>query len=365
MSGHRHQFLALDGVRGIGAICVVLAHITFQEEIRYFFARGNGGVNLFFILSGFVIAHAYEAALMSGAMSFKDYFRARMIRLYPVIVLGAVLSVGAAAFLASLAPGHLALLFAMQALLIPILVAFTNIFPLNGPYWSMFFELFVNFAHAAIAKHVTLARLWVVTVLSAIALVACGFLYGELDIGWDPIHFWGGFARVIFSFAVGILLYRYHANGGLPVPRVNALWPLGALALAMWLPMPEWPWLILAYDVLAALVIYPLIMAFAVNAYTPARLGPFFTWLGLISYPLYALHMPIVDVLGAPFLPESVPHALKAAGWLSVLFACVLSASLVATYVDAPIRAWLSRVWRRSAPTATQPAGANGLGREA
>lgn len=320
------------------------------EEIQYFFARANGGVNMFFMLSGFVIAHAYERALISGAMSFKDYFRVRMIRLYPIIVMGAVLSVAAAAFTMSLAPGHLSLLFAMQALLIPTLVAFTNIFPLNGPYWSMFFELFVNFAHAAIAKHVTLARLWVVTVLSAMALVACAFVYGKLDIGWDPIHFLGGFPRAIFSFVVGILLYRYHATGGLPLPRVNAVWLFGVLVLVMWMPMPQWPWLIIAYDIVAALLIYPLIMAFAVNAYTPPRLVPLFTWLGLISYPLYALHMPILDMLGAPFLPETVPHAIKAAGWLSVLFACVLTSALVASYVDAPFRAWLSRHWRRSAP---------------
>ena len=85
----------LDGLRGVAALLVVWYHV-FEG---YAFAGGttidsiNHGylaVDFFFILSGFVIGYAYDDR-WSKTLTMKDFFKRRLIRLHPMVIMGAVL----------------------------------------------------------------------------------------------------------------------------------------------------------------------------------------------------------------------------------------------------------------------------------
>lgn len=346
MSGHREDFIALDGLRGVGALCVLLAHAIYAEEVSYFFASASFGVDMFFVLSGFVIANAYQRALQTS-MKFSDYLRVRTLRLYPTIFIGAVLSLVLAIVWCDVDVADFPFVFLMQALVIPVIGHGAIVFPFNGAYWSLFFEVFANFVHAAFAKYVTGRRLGYVAVGGAVGLAACALHWGHLNLGSGSVNFVGGFARVTYSFAIGLLLHDWRKSGALRAPRVHVVVPLVVLVVGMAAPVPDWPHADLVHDLIATLVVSPAIVVLAINARTPARLAPFMSWLGLISYPLYALHMPILDAFAGALAPETVPKHVKALGWALVMGLCVFLAWVVAAFYEQRARRWLERVLPR------------------
>jgi len=128
---------------------VVLFHCP-KELTLLFPANGQLAVDFFFCLSGFVIAFAYERRLNEG-LSIANFSAARLIRLYPLYALstlsGLILSglvthfVFHAHFLSILAP-----LFFLSVFLWPTRLSFIRAadklnFPLNGPAWSLFYEI--------------------------------------------------------------------------------------------------------------------------------------------------------------------------------------------------------------------------------
>jgi len=85
----------------------------------------------------------------------------------------------------------------------------------------------------------------------------------------------------------------------------------------------------------------------AITARTPNWLAPILTWLGLISYPLYALHMPMIHIFSGALLPDVVPHQIKALGWSGVMVLTMLLSWPVAALYEPKARGWLEGVWRR------------------
>ena len=148
----------LDGLRGVAALMVIWYHI-FEG---YAFAGGgiietfNHGylaVDFFFILSGFVIGYAYDDR-WGRSLTMKSFFKRRLIRLHPMVIMGAVL--GAITFCIQGCiqwdGTHIALSMIMLSLLCSIFFIPAmpgagyevrgngEMFPLNGPCWSLFFE---------------------------------------------------------------------------------------------------------------------------------------------------------------------------------------------------------------------------------
>src|SRR5690242_20549587 len=88
----RQHFPALDGLRGVAALAVVVFH--FMEMVignysQLFIGHGWLAVDFFFCLSGFVIGYAYDDRI--GAMGLRKFARVRLIRLHPMVVFGSVL----------------------------------------------------------------------------------------------------------------------------------------------------------------------------------------------------------------------------------------------------------------------------------
>lgn len=341
------RFLALDGLRGVAAVFVLSAHVR-GEALFSHFSASYLAVDFFFALSGFVLAYAYLSRLEAG-MSVLAFMRARLIRLYPLYLLGLVL--GALAYLVQAAwLGELdAPRFVVSAVLgtffLPtppeISVLPTHAFPLNIPAWSLCFEVFINLIFAAVAAHLTWRRLTAVVVVSAVALVATAIHFGSLQVGFSPGNFVGGFARVAFSFFGGVLLYRAWRSGAFRGLSAPALAPMALLVAAFAVPASDRVW----RDMLLVTIMLPAIIVLG-SASVPAGLvARLCTLLGAASFAFYALHAPLIsitealifDLAGREFTPSSVETLAFAAG----VFVLALAADAC---FDGPVRRRLSRL---------------------
>jgi len=140
----QHKFAALDALRGVAAACVMLWHIQWTFGGPQDFGHAQLAVDLFFILSGFVISHSYAARLKSGAMTFGDYVIRRIVRLYPLIALGTAIGLAHALAYGPQSKLHALILLPLGLAAIPVPSA--SLMPLDPPSWSLFFEMFGSVA---------------------------------------------------------------------------------------------------------------------------------------------------------------------------------------------------------------------------
>jgi peptidoglycan/LPS O-acetylase OafA/YrhL len=341
----KQPFDVLNGLRGIAAIAVVAMHLSFYLDTLHP-ANVAPAVDFFFVLSGFVIAYAYERKITGGGR-FGWFFTARLIRLYPLYLIGLVM--GAAAMWTYQRPpdhvgfyGHLAL----NLLMLPSSTEFdpTNhdLFPLNFPYWSLFFELVANLVYAALAPRLGNRLLVGIILLGFVGLIASGLVVGSLDNGTLRATFVGGLARVVFSFFAGVGLYRLW----LVRPTRLSLHPalLFALLILPLLFKPAAPigWL---YE-LAVIVLY---MPWIVWLGAGSRPTGNWLWvsvaLGALSYPVYVIHAPVWTAIRAfnGWQGNTVLH--DRAPWSGLVLVAILCAVawMLDKYVDYPVRLRLSK----------------------
>ena len=342
------HFVVLDGLRGVAAVGVVIFH--FMEMVIWNYSKlwiGHGflAVDFFFCLSGFVMGYAYDDRI--GRMGLGEFFKLRLIRLQPLVVLGAVL--GLIAFYANpfgvtpgYGPGKVALMFAASLLLIPfgaMKERSHNLFSLNAPAWSLFWEYVANVVFGAGLYRIKRGLLVVLTVAAAVLLCWTGHRAGNLSGGWSSKNFWDGGARVAFSFMAGLLVYRM---GWRLKTRLGfgALSILLVLALAM--PYQTGAWVREA----AVIVIYfPLLVALGAGATVSARVERLCRFSGDLSYPLYMTHYSVIWIWG----DYAEKHKL-ASGGMGIPVLCgtitmVAFAWLVMVVYDKPVRAYLRAKW--------------------
>lgn len=350
-AGHGGRYALLDEMRGIAALAVCLFHIGTRAGGIQLFPNGYLAVDFFFMLSGFVLAEAYEARLggaegmATGAMDWGGFARRRLVRMAPVAMLGAGLGGLYLIGRCLVAPDRsdpldqVLLGNALNLLVLPKLwhgaATGWELFPANGPLWSLFFEILANLAWAAFLVRRSTAVLTLCVALSGGLLALCAMRHGTLDLGWQASSLDGGLARVCFGFGCGLLLHRLRAS--LPAMAPLAA-PFAALALvyALALPVQHLPW-----TLFLAMVFLPCVMVLAVAA---GRHGavPGGAWLGRVSYPLYGIHVPLLAaVAGAA---KRVMHGAPLGIWgLLLVPPLLLAAWLVLTRVDEPCRAALTR----------------------
>jgi peptidoglycan/LPS O-acetylase OafA/YrhL len=337
----RH-FLALDALRGVAAFCVMFFHASAQR-----LTCGYLGVDLFFILSGFVIALSYQERL-DGGFTLREFMLRRLIRLYPMIfaaALGGLLAVLVGHTQDALsAPRALGQTFVAALLVLPHPngTAFgIETFPLNTVVWSLFFELVANAAYAAGLYRLKLPA---VAALSAACLVAVGFL-GQLG-GVQAQNFWAGFPRVGFGFFAGVALFHLW-RVGYEFPVQLRLVPLACLLVVIFLT----PFELEGFAAVPALLAFVVIVAMAVRIEDAACDMPSLTFLGAISYPLYALHMPLLGIVRAAIPAFEDPQGLALLPALAVEISVIVLVSWAAErWYEKPARAWLAT--RFAAPRA-------------
>ena len=325
-------------MRGVAAISVLLFHLGAWTEQRNFFSHGYLAVDFFFCLSGFVMAHAYGNRL-GASMTFRDFVAQRVIRLYPVIFLGMVLGAIYYLLLATLtknpsfATSDVALAFGLNLFLLPFYFVPSalggSIYPVNTPFWSIFFELIANLIWARFLVRWSPVMLFGVAAL----LGLCLFPQFERLNGGDLIdQFWIGALRVAVGFSAGLLVHKVYSERQLPwISGSSPFLLLAALAALFLVPNGGGVW----YDIAGTLIIFPLLTLLGARA--DGSFGKrFLEWLGAVSYPLYGIHRPICHVLVfmiAPRLHASQPLVLIVSAFASI---CV--AHLVFYYFDEPVR---------------------------
>lgn len=351
---HNHRFHALDGMRGVAALAVLLFHVCLNHA-SWVFQHGYLAVDFFFILSGFVIAYAYEDRLRHG-MPWGRFTTARVIRLYPLIFAGAV--VGLLGFIKVYDRGTMAAIFGTGLLLIPTPFAtasedFTAM-PVNPPSWSLFYEFLINGVYMLLAKRLSNRLLAVIVGVSALALVGFIVVFGGATFGSRWPNFAVGFVRVCFSFFAGVALFRLWQAKRLP--RVAVPWPILFLGLVLLFQVPTVKGFDIAFDALAILVAFPLVVAWGAQMEV-GRAGLALSHIGgELSYPLYILQGGIAPKIRdlPPKLGLYGPGALALILGLVAVYAGVCWIAL--KVYDEPVRQFLTRRFLRSGRTVSAPA---------
>lgn len=366
------HYALLDGLRGVAALLVVIYHIfegfAFAETTN---GEGSGlistlnhghiAVDFFFILSGFVISYAYDDRWQK--MTLGGFFKRRLIRLHPMLVMGAV--IGTITFLiggreqwdGTVTPiGGVALALLLTALMIPALPGSMHevrgngeMFPLNGPQWSLFFEYIGNIIYALIIRRLS-TRLLAVLVALLAALHTWIFVwdlsgYDSVGIGWtiDTINFWGGLVRMLFPFTVGMLLARTFK----PRKIKYAFWICSAILLATfavpYIASEGALSLNSLYEVVCIAFVFPIIVWLGACGSTEGSTGRISGLLGDLSYPLYIVHYPVMYLFYAWLIDK---HFYSFEDTL-LMPAIVVAVSIALAYAclklyDEPVRKWLA-----------------------
>ena len=359
----------LDGLRGVAALMVIWYHVFegFAFASNSAIETLNHGylaVDFFFILSGFVIGYAYDDR-WGKSLTMKDFFKRRLIRLHPMVIMGAVL--GAITFCIQGSVQwdgtHIAISMIMLSLLCTIFfipampgVGYEvrgngEMFPLNGPCWSLFFEYIGNILYALFIRRLSNKALTVFVVLLGVALAAFAVFnvstYGNIGVGWtlDGVNFLGGSLRMLFPFSLGMLMSRNFK----PMKVKGAFWictiALIALFSVPYLEGLEPLCMNGVYETFCVIVAFPIILWIGASGTTTDKQSTkICKFLGDISYPVYVIHYPLMYLFYA-WLIENQLYTLGET-WHVAL--CVFILSIILAYLclklyDEPIRKYLAK----------------------
>ncbi|MGL5730786.1 MAG: acyltransferase family protein [Bacteroidales bacterium] len=364
-SNTKPHYLILDGLRGVAALMVIWYHIFEGYATSPFDQKFNHGylaVDFFFILSGFVIGYAYDDRWKK--ITTWDFFKRRLIRLQPMIILGALF--GAVAFCLqgsvqwdgtkiSLSMVMLATLLTM--FLIPVAPGAGGevrgngeMFPLNGPSWSLFFEYIGYVLYALIIRRLSTKALTVLVALAGIGLATFSFLnlsgFGNMGVGWSMggYGYIGGFLRLLFSFSMGLLLSRKFK----PVKIKGAFW-ICALSVIILMSIPyvggqSAMWMNCLYDSLCILFIFPVLVCIGASGQIKDNKdAKIYTFLGDLSYPLYIIHYPLMYLFYSWLWTNKLTFEQTWPIAIAMFFGCIALGYLSLKLYDEPVRRWLSK----------------------
>ena len=364
----------LDGLRGVAAILVLIYHIfegfAFAQTTN---GEGNGiittlnhghiAVDFFFILSGFVISYAYDDRWENITLG--NFFKRRLIRLHPMLIMGAI--IGAIAFFAvgcqkwdgTTTPTTwviIALLFTM--FMIPAVPGVPyevrgngEMFPLNGPGWSLFFEYIGNILYALFIRRLSTKTLAILTTL--LGIIHAWFFIGDISgydmigVGWtiDKVNFWGGLVRMLFPFSMGMLIARTFR----PRKIRGAFWICSLILIILFAVPYITPKGNISFNSLYEYICIAIIFPFVVwlgacgksNDKTTSKTNKL---LGDISYPLYIVHYPIMYIF-YKWLIEKRVYTFSETWMVSsiVVISSILLAFILLKFYDEPVRKYLSK----------------------
>jgi peptidoglycan/LPS O-acetylase OafA/YrhL len=339
----RPHFEILDGLRGIAALVVVTFHfmeIVITDPSRNFIAHGYLAVDFFFCLSGFVVSYAYDNRI--AGLGLKKFIALRLIRLQPLVIIGSIL--GLLTFLFDPVSNLYAvygfketvMLFITSALLIPYPIVserYYNLFNLNAPSWSLFWEYIANLVYATILIKTTKNILTALVFIATVVLVYVSWNSGNLLGGWSGATFFDGLARISFSFLMGMLIFRSNLiiKNKLGMPGMSVL-----ILLAFFIPFDkQWSWFT---DLVVVVIYFPLIVSLGAGAKLASKFNLVNKFSGDISYPLYMTHYPFLWIfLNYVAVEKPSNDELRWVVPISII-GLISLAYLIHKFMDLPIR---------------------------
>ncbi|MDO3626715.1 acyltransferase [Mucilaginibacter sp. BT774] len=361
----KQHYPILDGLRGVASVVVIVFHVfeTFTGGNRFIQIINHGylAVDFFFLLSGFVVAYAYDDRWTK--MTQWDFYKRRLVRLQPMVVLGSI--IGAALFYFQVSPvafpniastpvWEVLLLMVIGATLIPVPVSmdirgWQEMHPLDGPAWSLFFEYIANILYALAVRRFSKLALSILVSLAGCMMI--GYLIfgpqGDLIGGWSITgdQLFVGFTRVLYPFFAGVLLCRI---GGI-IRIKNAFW-WSSLMILIALSIPRIGdehhlWMNGIYDAACVIFVFPVIVSIGAGGILhSARSERICKFFGDISYPLYITHYPLIYVFTAWVVNNKIPLGVHGMlmGLLLVIVSIAIAYASLKLY-DEPVREWLKK----------------------
>jgi peptidoglycan/LPS O-acetylase OafA/YrhL len=346
----RRQFRTLDGLRGVAALSVVVLH-TPHFFNQWHLSHSFLAVDLFFVLSGFVLAAAYEPWLQAG-MTALSFLRIRLIRLYPLYLLSTLLGVPVALMAMKFGGNGLSVdwsvgLFAigmpLSIVMLPTPAGGPDgfLYPFNPVLWTIFFEIVVNGLYALLAT--ALRRFESLALLVAVSALVLGGLaileYDTLEGGSTWSTFALGLSRMMFSFFCGVMIFRFRWPGKID-SSLAAVALLAALLVLLGTPHSN-------LSALATILfLFPALVLTASSVEPGTTLQRIFGLLGAASYAVYALHKPLYQIVLGFLIIASPVRPQSMAPWIGIVYLGLVFVlcTLVDRVYDKPVREFLRRL---------------------
>ncbi|KMS50359.1 hypothetical protein V474_20820 [Novosphingobium barchaimii LL02] len=265
-------------MRGIAAVCVVVFHVAAINSTFQPFGGGYLAVDFFFLLSGYVMARSYEG----GEICKPSFLLKRVARLWPTMAIGVLLGVAAHWEEPRL------LWFVVAGMFLMPLFLTDQAFPINNASWSIFFELLANAAHSLILSKLNSRALSMLIFMLLLGAVGIVYVFGGLKPGPYTQAFWLGLPRTMLSYSIGIFLFRKWRDAPpVSIPFVATIALLPVMLTKPFAASLAGGW----FDIAFVILICPTLIAGGLRHTTSWG-----TWLGAISFPLYATHYPILTL---------------------------------------------------------------------
>ena len=374
----RPRYEVLDGLRGTAAMMVLLYHV-FNDAKSFFvwpspvgeFYHGFLGVDFFFILSGFVMGYAYDdrltpAPLPKGrgeALTFWGFIKRRLIRLHPMVVMGVI--IGFIAFIIQGCTRWDGSEVTIEVLIWSMLLALflipsptkmdvrgnTEAFPLNGPHWSLFFEYIGSLLYALLLHRLPTKwlRVWVTCGIISLAAYALMMEDGGVAYGWssEPENLAGGALRMLYAYPMGLLMARmFRRRKPKPLQGHVFLFCGVSLMVLLGLPLFGGKETETIYQLVCLFSFFPGIIWIGARGSVQGWRQKAVSFLGRLSYPLYAVHFPLIYLYITWVGRDGHPYEGYSQPWLAALITIVASlliATLCLLFYDEPVRKKLSR----------------------
>jgi len=332
------RVISLDGIRGVAAMFVMIYHlpVIFGFNIPHAYLA----VDLFFMLSGWVMAYSYEERIGQG-LAFKQFALQRLARLYPLygVALALGFSFALVKYLFGTPTAATLICLLPNSVMLRCMSEDPENFPLNRPAWSIFVEMVINFAwYFAVRLGMRTLRWKFVLHLGSVLLCwGLAYMVGRFLRGFTPADVTEGLMRGMLGFSGGLLLFYCRKQAWI-------LAYFAALSLAILLVFGlngrSVELMLLAFVVMA---LFPALL-WLLAAVRPAVLeGKIAAFIGDISYAVYLLHVPLGLILVNPLLRLVPGTGLAPTAIRATLFTALLIALSSLSYhrLEKPARRWL------------------------
>jgi len=351
----RETLVSIQVLRAVAALAVTIAHITGYEFVRQYklpgvlpsFNFGRAGVDLFFVISGFVMVYS-SGPFFGRPRGSQEFFLRRLARIVPLywvttsIILAYLLLQYRSLAAANFSPTAVVASY----LFIPYPQTDGFIAPVHGVGWTLNYEMFF---YACFCAAVLFTRRTGAFVLSAaMALLA---VVNQVVALPDPIGYWAD--PIILEFVLGMLIALiYHAGCRIPRLWSASIVTLAAIALVAsdyWQHLPR----LAVLGVPSAAIVGALVMADRRAGDAP--IWRMFRLLGDASYALYLVH-PIAITLPRRIFPGLVDPAHWPWLYAAMLLVVAVSAAvMVHILFERPITRFLQRRIRSMFHGAVRP----------
>lgn len=341
----------LTSLRFLAALAVLLSHLAFLADnpnpavkalYDNLFFEGYGGVSFFYVLSGFIISHAYGPKIINRQISTFAYFAYRLARILPLHWLVALPFLAWLLLIKDEAPGLTTVLLNLS--LLQAFAPQSSIhYSLNAPSWSLSCELFfyLMFPLLVLLRTRTLAALAGGGIILMATAAAYWVQQGNQPSATAEWFFYVNPPARLVDFVVGMLLYRA-AHAGVLRDQSGTALEIGLVLLIpllmilchqMDVPMP-FRWQLAYLPAMAALL---LVFAYGRGAISRLLNARLLVLLGEASFALYLSHRPIITLakqISGRHLSSQWDVALAAI----LLIGCVLLSLLIFHFIDKPVQ---------------------------